>query len=68
MDGVIVDSEKFYYQRRFNFLQEHGLFIDKIPLPELVGADMRSLCLKSPPLYNVALEDIPFMDTTIRGI
>ncbi|MGK0550956.1 HAD family hydrolase [Enterococcus faecalis] len=60
MDGVIVDSEKFYYQRRFNFLQEHGLFIDKIPLPELVGADMRSLWPKIAAVNNVAL-DIPFM-------
>lgn len=43
MDGVLVDSEAFYYERRKNFLQEYGLTIEKIPLRELVGADMRSL-------------------------
>ncbi|MBO0439988.1 HAD family hydrolase [Candidatus Enterococcus ikei] len=43
MDGVLVDSEEFYYQRRKAFLNEYGLSIEEIPIPLFVGADMRSL-------------------------
>ncbi|MGX7150875.1 HAD family hydrolase [Enterococcus ureasiticus] len=43
MDGVLVDSEEFYYQRRQAFLKEYDLSIEQIPIPEFVGADMRSL-------------------------
>ncbi|WP_430598080.1 HAD family hydrolase [Enterococcus sp. AZ177] len=43
MDGVLVDSEEFYYQRRKAFLKEYDLSIEQIPIPEFVGADMRSL-------------------------
>ncbi|ALS01693.1 HAD family hydrolase [Enterococcus silesiacus] len=43
MDGVLVDSEEFYYQRRKAFLKEYDLSIEQIPIPLFVGADMRSL-------------------------
>lgn len=43
MDGVLVDSEEFYYQRRKAFLKEYDLSIEQIPLPLFIGADMRSL-------------------------
>ena len=43
MDGVLVDSEEFYYQRRKAFLKEYDLSIEQIPISEFVGADMRSL-------------------------
>lgn len=43
MDGVLVDSEEFYYQRRKAFLKEYDLSIDPIPTPLVIGADMRSL-------------------------
>ncbi|MEI5993418.1 HAD family hydrolase [Candidatus Enterococcus mansonii] len=43
MDGVLVDSEAFYYQRRKAFLKEYDLSIEQIPIPEFIGADMRSL-------------------------
>lgn len=56
MDGVLVDSEIFYYQRRKNFLHAYGLSFDKIPLPELVGADMRSLWPKIAAANQQALD------------
>lgn len=43
MDGVLVDSEQFYYQRRKDFLSEYGLTIDHLPIQLMIGADMRSL-------------------------
>ena len=46
MDGVLVDSEAYYYERRKAFLAEFDLTIEGLTLPELVGADMRSLWQK----------------------
>ncbi|MBP2100517.1 HAD family hydrolase [Enterococcus rivorum] len=43
MDGVLVDTEEFYYERRKNFLKEYGLSIDEIPIATFIGADMRSI-------------------------
>ncbi|MFD1902059.1 HAD family hydrolase [Enterococcus termitis] len=43
MDGVLVDSETFYYQRRKAFLEEYDLSIEGLPIQQFVGADMRSL-------------------------
>ncbi|MFK4567613.1 HAD family hydrolase [Enterococcus sp. UD-01] len=43
MDGILVDSEAFYYQRRKAFLEEYGLSIETIPISLFIGADMRSL-------------------------
>lgn len=43
MDGVLVDSEEFYYKRRKNFFEEYGLTIDSIPIKVFVGSDMRSI-------------------------
>ncbi|WP_086315612.1 hypothetical protein A5821_003112 [Enterococcus sp. 7F3_DIV0205] len=43
MDGVLVDSEEFYYQRRKAFLKEYDLTIEQIPIALFIGADMRSL-------------------------
>ncbi|MHC5228341.1 HAD family hydrolase [Enterococcus sp. LJL99] len=43
MDGVLVDSEQFYYQRRKDFLSEYDLSIDHLPIQLMIGADMRSL-------------------------
>lgn len=43
LDGVLVDSEGFYYQRRKAFLKEHQLTIDELPMSWFIGADMRSL-------------------------
>lgn len=41
MDGVLVDTEEFYYERRKNFLKEYGLSIEEIPIATFIGADMR---------------------------
>lgn len=43
LDGVLVDSEAFYYQRRKAFLNEYQLTIDGLPMSWFIGADMRSL-------------------------
>ena len=43
MDGVLVDSESFYYERRKAFLKEYGLSIEELPITLFIGADMRSL-------------------------
>lgn len=43
MDGVLVDSEFFYYERRKAFLKEQQLSIDTLPISLFIGADMRSL-------------------------
>lgn len=43
MDGVLVDSEEFYYQRRIAFLKEYDLSVEQIPISVFIGADMRSL-------------------------
>lgn len=43
MDGVLVDSEQFYYQRRKGFLENIQLSIDQIPIQQFIGADMKSL-------------------------
>ena len=43
MDGVLVDSEQFYYQRRKDFLSEYNLNINHLPIQLMIGADMRSL-------------------------
>lgn len=43
MDGVLVDTEEFYYERRKKFLQENGLSIEGVPISVFVGADMRSI-------------------------
>lgn len=43
MDGVLVDSESFYYERRKAFLKEQQLSIDALPISLFVGSDMRSL-------------------------
>lgn len=43
MDGVLVDSESFYYKRRKAFLKEQHLSIDTLPISLFIGADMRSL-------------------------
>lgn len=43
LDGVLVDSEEFYYQRRKAFLKNYNLSIEQIPIQFFVGADMRSL-------------------------
>lgn len=43
LDGVLVDSEEFYYQRRKAFLKNYNLSIEQIPVQFFIGADMRSL-------------------------
>lgn len=43
LDGVLVDSEEFYYQRRKAFLKNYNLSIEQIPIQFFIGADMRSL-------------------------
>ncbi|MTD38414.1 HAD-IA family hydrolase [Erwinia sp. CPCC 100877] len=43
MDGILVDSEAFYYQRRKAFLEEYDLSIESLPISLFIGADMRSL-------------------------
>lgn len=42
MDGVLVESEEFYQERRRNFLKENGYELnDGIPMNELVGLTFR---------------------------
>lgn len=43
MDGVLVDTEEFYYKRRKKFIEEYELSIEGLPLSAFVGADMRSI-------------------------
>ena len=61
MDGVLVDSEAYYYERRKAFLAEFDLTIEGLPLPELVGADMRSLWQKIEQVNKKEL-DIAFLN------
>ncbi|MCH4169225.1 MAG: HAD family phosphatase [Streptococcaceae bacterium] len=43
MDGVIVDTEKFYYQRRENFLRDfYQLSIDHLPPKFFIGGNMKN--------------------------
>lgn len=46
MDGVLVDTEDFYYNRRKNFFEQYGLSIDCVSRASLVGADFRSIWQK----------------------
>lgn len=32
MDGVLFDTELFYYKRRERFLKQHGITIDHLPM------------------------------------
>ena len=61
MDGVLVDSEAYYYERRKAFLAEFDLTIEGLTLPELVGADMRSLWQKIEQVNKKEL-DIAFLN------
>lgn len=43
MDGVIVDTENFYYDRRQAFFDGEGIDISEIPVATFIGGSMREL-------------------------
>ncbi len=43
MDGVLVDSEEFYQQRREDFLVEKGLTLKGIPMKKIVGGTFNTV-------------------------
>lgn len=43
MDGVLFDTEKFYYDRRKEFLAEKGISIDHLPPTFFIGGNMKQV-------------------------
>lgn len=43
MDGVLVDSEEFYQERRNEFLVSQGLTVRKIPMNQLIGLTFKKI-------------------------
>ncbi|MFC0233211.1 HAD family hydrolase [Vagococcus entomophilus] len=43
MDGVLVDSEEFYQERRSEFLVSQGLTVRKIPMNQLIGLTFKKI-------------------------
>lgn len=43
MDGVLFDTEEFYYKRRQSFLAGKGISIDHIPPSYFVGGNMKQV-------------------------
>lgn len=43
MDGVLFDTEAFYYKRRELYLAEHGLYIHHIPKSYFIGGNMKQV-------------------------
>lgn len=46
MDGVLFDTEEFYYSRRQTFLAGLGISIDHLPLSFFVGGSMKQVWQK----------------------
>ena len=42
MDGVLVDTENFYYNRRKDFLTSKGINIDHLPQKSFIGGNMKN--------------------------
>ena len=43
MDGVLFDTETFYYHRREKFLAERGISIKHLPLSFFIGGNMKQI-------------------------
>lgn len=43
MDGVLFDTELFYYKRRERFLKQHGITIDHLPMNFFIGGNMKQV-------------------------
>lgn len=41
MDGVLFDTEKYYYDRRANFLNQKGISIDHLPPSFFIGGNTK---------------------------
>lgn len=46
MDGVLFDTEAFYYKRRELYLAEHGIYIRHIPKSYFIGGNMKQVWYK----------------------
>ncbi|CAM4146294.1 HAD family hydrolase [Streptococcus penaeicida] len=46
MDGVIFDTEDFYYQRRKTFLESKGITIDHMEAKEFIGGNLQQVWQK----------------------
>ena len=43
MDGVLFDTELFYYERRKDFLESRGIAIDHLPPAYFIGGNMKQV-------------------------
>ena len=43
MDGVLFDTEKYYYDRRANFLAQKGISIDHLPPSFFIGGNTKQV-------------------------
>ncbi len=43
MDGVLFDTESFYYNRRKDFLNDRGITIDHLPPAFFIGGNMKQV-------------------------
>ena len=43
MDGVLFDTEKYYYDRRANYLAQEGISIDHLPPSFFIGGNMKQV-------------------------
>lgn len=46
MDGVLFDTEAFYYKRRELYLAGHGIYIHHIPKSYFIGGNMKQVWYK----------------------
>ncbi len=46
MDGVLFDTEEFYYSRRKTFLADRGISIDHLPPSFFIGGNMKQVWQK----------------------
>ena len=43
MDGVLFDTEKYYYDRRASFLGQKGISIDHLPPSFFIGGNTKQV-------------------------
>lgn len=43
MDGVLFDTERFYYERRETYLADQGISIDHLPPAYFIGGNMKQV-------------------------
>ena len=43
MDGVLFDTEKYYYDRRASFLAQKGISIDHLPPSFFIGGNTKQV-------------------------